>query len=120
MLAAGALLGAACSTLPSREWPPHDERHVVVTMPTNGDPLEIPVSGPMLTIFSLRIEPQPQRQRFQDGKRWIHPAADCETVQIRCHYRVYGPAGEQPPPPSALFPEAAEIRTVPGNLEESR
>jgi len=108
MLAAGTLLGAACSSLPSREWPAHDERQVTVTIAANGRPIELPVSGPSLSIFSLTIEPRPQRERFRAGRRWIEPPAGCKTVTVRCHYRAYG---TPPPPPTALFPDASKIRT---------
>ena len=119
MLAAGTLLGAACSSLPSREWPPHDERHVLVTIEASGSPLELPVSGPSLSIFSLTIEPQPQQQVFRAGRRWIEPPAGCTTVTVRCHYRAYG---TPPPPPAALFPGSSEVRTLaasPGKLQDS-
>ena len=83
---------------------------MTVTIAANGRPIELPVSGPSLSIFSLTIEPLPQAERFRAGRRWIEPPAGCETVTVQCHYRVYG---NPPPPPTELFPGASNIRTRP-------
>jgi hypothetical protein len=111
----GAILlaAAACSTLPAREWPPHDERTLVAEYAVHaGEPIDLPMSGPDLTILEFAIEPAPARTEFAAGRRRIEAPPGCARVTVHCHYRAYAHAGAPPAPPEALFPGAA-IRLQP-------
>jgi hypothetical protein len=99
--------------LPAREWPPHDERTLVAEYAvTPGRPIELPMSGPDLTILECAIEPAPVRTEFAADRRRIEAPPGCARVVVHCHYRAYAHAGAPPAPPEALFPGAA-IRLQP-------
>ena len=107
ILAALLGLAPACSTLPSRAWPAHEEQTVLAEYRLTGDqPIEVPVSGPDLTILEWLVEPVPVRERFQAGRRWLEPPPECPCVRVHCRYRAYAGADGRVPPAAALFPGA--------------
>ena len=107
MLAALCGAAAACSIVPPRDWPPYEERLVVAEYAvTDGQLIEVPRSGPALTILEFTAEPAPRAERYRDGRRWLQPPPDCDRFVVRCRYRAYGLGEQPPPPPHALFPGA--------------
>ena len=73
---------------------------------TGDQPIEVPVSGPDLTILELLVDPVPLREHFQDGHRWLDLPAACPRALVHCRYRAYAGADGRVPPPAALFPGA--------------
>jgi len=112
------LLLGACTVVPPHGFPPSDEREVIVSYDFgDGAPsvVEVPASGPGLTVIWLETDPRDVHESFDSGERQFHP--DGDTLEIRCHYRVYqrrDSDGKSVPPssPDELFPEASSIRTI--------
>lgn len=101
-----SLLLAACSTLPSRRWPDHDEREVLAEFAVAaGAPVELPKSGTDLTIFELSWDPCDCHEEWRDGKRLLVAGAGCDRIRVRCRYRAYARSGVVPTP-FDLFPGA--------------
>ena len=106
LLVAGAF-ASACSTLPPREWPPHEECTIVAEYAVrDAMPIALPLSGPDLTILECSIEPPPSTESFQGDRRMIAPPPQCRWVTVHCHYRVYHRDGQTTPDPATLFPGA--------------
>ena len=105
---------AACSILPSRDFPAADEREVEATFDFGSAPVaavRVPTSGPDLTVFRLELSPPPIAETFdRDGTRRLLPSAATST--LRCRYRVYAADDGAVPQPAELFPDAARIRTL--------
>lgn len=108
-----ALLTAGCATMPPREWPPFDERTVVATYTTRGQPVQVPLAHADLTILEFAVEPAPEREEFRGGRRWLHPQPGVERLVVRCRYRAYGSADRPPAPPEEVFRGAASLDVGP-------
>ena len=115
---AALLWTAACSVLPRQDYPPSDEREVIVhydLSTVRPATVRVPASGPDLTVLWMDTEPQGLRESFKRGVRRLH--IDAEQLVIRCRYRAYErPAPEagqrEVPAPEDLFPGAISIETV--------
>ncbi len=104
---------AACTIMPPRAWPLLDQRTVrAAYRVAAATPIELPVSSTDLTILALAIEPPPQSERWQAGRRWIVPPDGCREVVVTCTYRAYARPGGVPGP-AQLFPGAAIAATTP-------
>lgn len=111
ILLGGALLAAACSTVPSREWPPFDQRTVRATFRTDGAPIELPASSADLTVIELVIEPAPAAEQWVGGRRRVVPPAGCSELHVRCVYRAYARDGALPSP-QQVFVGATAVEDV--------
>ncbi len=97
---------AACSSLPSSQWPPHVERTcTAVYLGPWREPIELPTSSPQLTLLELHVEPAGCTESFANGKRRLVPPPGCLRVQVRCRYRAYVQDGRAPSS-AELFPGA--------------
>ncbi len=118
VIAVALLMLGSCSVVPPRGFPPSDEREVVVSYEFgDGAPaaVEVPASGPGITVFWLETDPRDVHESFAAGERQFHPEGD--SLTIRCRYRVYEQRdadGKRLPlrRPDELFPDASSIRTV--------
>lgn len=112
-----ALLGS-CTVVPPRGFPPSDEREVVVSYEFgDGAPamVEVPASGPDITVLWLETQPGDVPESFLNGGRQLHP--DGDSLTVRCRYRVYEQRdthGNRLPlrRPEDLFPDASTIHTI--------
>jgi hypothetical protein len=112
-----ALLGqASCSVLPARGNPPWQVREVVVRYELEGAGarVEVPASGPGLTVLALRTDPPHAREHFDDGKRFL--LAPGPSLVVHCRYRV-APRDARAktlefPAPDELFPGATSIDSL--------
>lgn len=116
MLLGAAALGSAgslasCSTMPSREWPPFDQRTVRATYRADGTPIEVPASSPTLTVLELSIEPPSAAEQWTGGRRRIVPPVGCTHVVVRCVYRAYATNGVLPTP-QQVFAAAAKVEEI--------
>ena len=104
MLLPGVAFLAACSTVPSREWPPLVEGEVAVDYRVPTDQLvEVPVSSPEFVLLSLQVDPAPVGERWRSGRRFLQAPDGCEHLTVRCRYRAYdAPSG--PIDVARLFP----------------
>lgn len=103
---------AACSQMPSRDWPSHEQRTVVAEYDAQAAPIELPQSSETLTVLALRVEPEDLRESWQEGRRWVHPRTDAARVRVTCTYRAYAKAGAIPTP-AELFRGAASLTVKP-------
>jgi hypothetical protein len=107
------LAGAACSTVPPRDWPAFDERRVAAEYRvTDGQHIEVPVSSPDLTVLSLEVEPAAAAEVWRDGRRWLVPPPGCARIVVTCAYRVYARDGATAGP-RQLFPGATVTELPP-------
>ena len=84
---------AACSQMPSRDWPTHEQRTVVVEYDAEDTPIELPQSSETLTVLALRVEPEGLRESWQDGRRLLHPREGAARIRVTCTYRAYARDG---------------------------
>ncbi len=106
------ILGAvACSTVPPREWPQHEQRTVVAEWNAATAPVEVPTSSEGLTVLELCIETEGAVETFADGRRRVAPPPGSTKLTVRCTYRAYAHNGSTVQPED-LFRGAAvrEIR----------
>lgn len=103
---------AACSQMPSREWPTHEQRTVVAEYDAKGAPIELPQSSEALTVLALRVEPEGLRESWQDGRRLLLPRDGAARIRVTCTYRAYATQGAIPTP-DQLFRGAASLLVAP-------
>ena len=101
---------AACSTVPSREWPPHEQCTVVADYAADRAPIELPTSREDLTVLALSIEPEGPTESFEGGRRVLRPAPGASRVRVTCTYRVYAQGGVIPRPEELFV--GANVRVV--------
>lgn len=88
------ILGAAaCSTVPTREWPHYEQRTVLAEWDAAASPIELPTSREDLTLLDLRIEPSDATETFADGKRLVTLPKGSTKLTVRCTYRAYARDG---------------------------
>jgi hypothetical protein len=59
---------AACSTVPTREWPVHEQHTVIADYAASNAPIELPTSREDLTVIALTIEPDGSTESFEGGR----------------------------------------------------
>lgn len=107
----GALLLATvgCSVLPSRTFPPQQVVDVEVRYRFDAMPaprIEIPASGPSLTVLALTTQPEyGVHEEFETGRRYLR--IDGVSLDLSCRLRLLGAS---PPPLASLFPGATSVR----------
>ena len=101
---------AACSTVPSREWPAHEQCTVVADYAADRAPIELPTSREDLTVLALSIEPEGSTESFEGGRRVLRPAPGASRVRVTCTYRVYAQGGVIPRPEELFV--GANVRVV--------
>ncbi len=72
--------------------------------------VEVPASRPGITVYELHTEPADLPEVFDEDRRWLQPST--AHLVLRCRYRAWTTPAGTPPPPSALFPGAASVRTL--------
>jgi hypothetical protein len=101
---------AACSTVPTREWPLHEQRTVVADYAASNAPIELPTSREDLTVIALTIEPDGSTESFEGGRRVVRPAPGASRVRVTCTYRIYAQGGVIPRPEDLFV--GANVRVV--------
>lgn len=106
---------AGCSVLPPSEYPPYEDHYLEVLYELDAGAerrLEVPASGIDLTIYELRTDPSDIPETFEQGRRWLVPPPDVDTVTLRVRYRTFA-VGEDPArAQEKLFPGATLIRPL--------
>lgn len=106
---------AGCSVLPPSDYPPYEDHNLVVLyeLGEGGDRrLQVPASGLDLTIYELRTEPSGIPESFEQGRRWLLPPPDVDTVTLRVRFRTFDTEGDSARAHERLFPGATWIRPV--------
>ena len=75
-------------------------------------PVELPMSGPSLTILDLETDPADLLETYSDRRRLLHLPEGPATVVVRCHYRIYQEPDSRFLTAAELFPGNTAIRVI--------
>lgn len=115
LAAALALLATSgCSNVPPASRPASVTLQIEVRYdaPAGGGEVELPMSGPSLTILELQTEPPDLEQTYSDRRRLLQLPEGPATVLVRCRCRVYGEPDVDLLTADELFPGNTSIRVI--------
>jgi hypothetical protein len=77
--------------------------------------IEVPASGPEMTVLELDVVPAPRGERFEQGHRILLLPFDCEHARLRCRLQRWSSSRSfdlTARPRPDLFPGARSVQIV--------
>lgn len=106
---------SGCSNVPLASRPASVTLHVEVLYDVpagESATVELPMSGPTLTILELETDPAGLRESYGDRRRLLHLPSGPTTVVVRCRYRIYAEPDSGIKRAAELFPGATAITVI--------